>query len=64
MKKKVEDKYEVFLKSISIDDKKELIDFFNQLSRHCILPNKEYELFERDFKNAILYYDSIGISIA
>ncbi len=64
MKKIINEKFDLFIQKLSDENKNEISAFFNELSRHCILPQKEYELFENDFKNAILYYSSINISIS
>ena len=51
-------KEQSFFNKFAEDERKKLLDFFEELNKNINLTKKETKLFNDDFKNAILYYYS------
>ena len=55
--------FETHCQALSEADRKELALFFSDIDSHLILPKPEKFKILSDFKTALLYYDSVGISL-
>ena len=63
VKDKNKNLFEEYINTLDDFNKQKVNDFLCDIQLHCNLSNNENRLILNDFKNGILYYNSIGISL-
>ena len=63
MKIKKKNNFELYLEKLNESDRKQLSQFFKELSTRCLLSKTDTLKMRKDFENAILYYSTKQIKI-
>lgn len=58
---KKQGEYELYLKSLSREDREKLDCLMSSLDTYCVLGKKDIKAFRKDFQNAVLWYASKGV---
>ena len=63
MKKSLDNYFEEYIKKQTDKNTEMLNAFFAEFHTHCILKSTEKKVLQEDFEKAILYYETIGVSL-